>query len=75
MSNLTEEDKKVFHCEKCFFYDLEEKVCAERHTTPKEGEKCYSFTPHVAIDFSFDDKVENEGSSGKLKKCKNNAFA
>ncbi len=47
-------------CKECFFYDLEAKACAEGHTAPKEGERCYSFTPHVAIDFSYEDGVSDK---------------
>ncbi len=50
----------MFHCKKCFFYDLEEKVCAEGHITPKEGERCFSFTPHVGIDFSNEGGVSDK---------------
>lgn len=47
-------------CKECFFYELEDKVCAERYTTPKKGEECYFFTPHVAIDFSYEDGVRDK---------------
>jgi hypothetical protein len=36
-------------CQKCFFYDLKNKSCAERHTLPAESEKCYYFDPQVEI--------------------------
>ena len=47
-------------CNKCFFHDLEEKVCAKGHPAPKEGEECSSFTPHVAIDFFYEDGVRDK---------------
>jgi hypothetical protein len=47
-------------CKECFFYNFTDKNCAERHTTPKEGESCHSFTPHVAIDFSYEDEVSDK---------------
>ncbi len=50
----------MFHCKKCFFYALEEKICATGHTTPNEGVRCYSFTKHVAIDFSCEDNVSDK---------------
>lgn len=36
-------------CEACFFYDLKNKGCSERHNMPAEEEKCYFFEPQVEI--------------------------
>ena len=47
-------------CKECFFYNLTDKICAAGHTTPKEAEECYFFTPHVAIDFSCEDGVSDK---------------
>jgi hypothetical protein len=51
----------MFYCKKCFFQYLKEEICA-KGLTPKEGERCSSFTSHVGIDFSnkggVSDKVE-----------------
>ncbi len=50
----------MLYCKQCFFYNFTEKNCAETHTTPKEGEECDFFTPHVAIDFSYEDGVNDK---------------
>ncbi len=36
-------------CRKCFFYDLKNKGCSERHNMPAEEEKCYFFEPQVKV--------------------------
>ncbi len=36
-------------CKKCFFYDLKNKGCSQRHNMPAEEEKCYFFEPQVEI--------------------------
>lgn len=36
-------------CKKCFFYDLKNKGCSERHNMPAEEEKCYFFEPQVEV--------------------------
>jgi hypothetical protein len=36
-------------CNECFFYDLKNKGCSERHNLPAEEEKCYFFEPQVEV--------------------------
>ncbi len=36
-------------CKECFFYDLKNKGCAERHNMHAEEEKCYFFEPQVEV--------------------------
>ncbi len=36
-------------CEMCLYYDVRRKACGERHNMPAEGEKCFSFTPQIAV--------------------------
>ncbi len=39
-------------CNKCFFYDVRNNSCGERHNMPAEEEKCFYFTPQVEISLS-----------------------
>lgn len=36
-------------CKECFYYDLKNKGCLERHNMPAEEEKCYFLEPQVEI--------------------------
>ena len=36
-------------CKECFFYDLKNKGCSERHNMPAEEEKCNYFEPQVEV--------------------------
>jgi hypothetical protein len=60
-------------CEHCFFYDFTELVCAKGQKVPQKNEECHFFTPHVAIDFSFEE-VDNTVEGAVDKNGKKRAY-